>query len=303
MDVVPALPVTQEPTPPSTLILPHEIICTIIHACGDDLSLLHAWSLVSPACFAEVQPYLYRELVFTGQSPLDITSQGGGRCLGWSRTYLFLDSTRHKPELLRFVRHLTIELKQGVWPATMWAAFLKVFPSMTGLKHFRLDITYSTYPHVVSLEALFPSSSMKLKELSLSIPDMLSAYFHDLPQILQHQQELEELDLIGCHWEVPAISMDACPNLHTISTWSLRCIEVMVPGRPVVKLCWDLSQPHLHRLSYENLADSRFACQALSQIRILVLRGPHASDRLAVIAPYLLLVEVLDLEDSNICAA
>ncbi|KAJ3563797.1 hypothetical protein NP233_g8709 [Leucocoprinus birnbaumii] len=274
--------------------LPHEIIGIIIEACSDDLSLLCAWSLVSHACLLEARLHLYYEVIFTGRSPFNLPPQTVSRRLGWSGTTKFIDLTRKRPELLRFVQHLKVELIEGPWPMIIWQAFLEIFPAMSALKSFRLVMIYAADPRGIfslNLNTLFSDSDMKLKKLSLSLPSIPSTYFKDFHRLLEVQQQLEELHLVLSDWEPSTLSVEACPRLHTLTTSNHRILMAVSPGRPLVKLCWYLPRLHLQKSAY----DSHSLIEAFRRIRILILRG--SSDHLDDIVPHLPNVEVLDLHD------
>ncbi|KXN89393.1 hypothetical protein AN958_05766 [Leucoagaricus sp. SymC.cos] len=295
---------------PGIVLIPFELIISVIGACSSDLATLCTWSLVSRVCLSEARKHLYQDITFTPDLH-NLLYPGGRkesdddlRCLGMARAYRFLHAVISNPQLATLVQQVTVAFHEGIWSASMWITFRHAFIKMSELKCFRLNLNYyflASTTILASLDGLFDGHTMRLKELSISLLNAPAQQFLFLPRMLQLQPELEELYLLGSSWDGVGMEAGMCPSLHTISTWSRRCIEIIVPSRPVVKLCWDLSKPQLYQLD-SNLNCSNFTllAQTLSKIRILVLQGPEDHGRwLLFLSPYLTSVEVLDMQSCS----
>ncbi|KAF9447705.1 hypothetical protein P691DRAFT_781981 [Macrolepiota fuliginosa MF-IS2] len=274
--------------------IPRELINRITYFCHP--STLYCWSLVSAACLPEAQTYLYRDITFASHWN-ELPSSQFNRRLDWRRVTLFLASIRQNPQLARLIRELTLDLAEGSWPAHLWVKFLNEIPAMTNLVRFRYICPHAIINNNPTLERLLRGTTTKLRELEIYID---SAIDHDyFAYFLSHQEDLKILSL-RCSWDLPVLQPDSCPRLEALTTWSRRCMEAILPERPVVKLCWDLTRPSYWPPddydSIDHLISSQLS-QALSKIRILILQDivqDHGG--LLPIAPHLPALEVLELE-------
>lgn len=285
-----------DPQPPT---LPQELINKIIYFCRRDPTALCSWCLVSSACLFDARKYLYWKISFVSYWRLQFAQFDWH--LDWGRSSDFLASIKKNHQLPRLIRDLNFKLTDGPWSAQLWETFLVVFPTMTSLERFQYSCLYSDFGRP-TLERLLCGTTMKLKEFEVFTNAPID-HLEYLPRFLQQQGDLEVLSL-RCDWNRPALRPDACPRLHTLTTWSRRFIEAIIPGRPVVKLCWNLCQPLYFGVPGDyNETGYPVTVQlsrALSQIRILILRGTHSHGRLPLVAPHLPVLEVLDLEEFSV---